>query len=70
MDQAATFAHMLPKWTGSDGLPLSWRHFVYGMSFIDRMSVRSILDTSAATRAGSAVEEDYAKWRSSLEPRA
>jgi len=69
MDQAATFAHALPIWTGKDGLPLSWRHFVYGMRFIDRLSVRSILDMGAASRAGGAIEDDYANWRRSLAQR-
>lgn len=70
MDQVATFAHELPAWTGLDGLPLSWRHFVHGMSFIGRNSIRRVLDQAAATRGGMATEDSYANWRRDVEIKA
>lgn len=70
MDQAAEFAAALPAWTGSDGLPMSWRHFIYGMGHLSRSHHRSILSGAAATRGGMATEESYAGWRSTLEQRA
>jgi hypothetical protein len=63
MDQAIIFAAELPTWTGPDGLPRSWRHFVHGMAGIDRRATRHMLDSAASARAGGATEEGYADWR-------
>jgi hypothetical protein len=70
MDQAAEFAACLPAWTGGDGLPMSWQHFVYGMAYLGRAANRRLLEVSSATRGGAATEESYASWQNKIELRA
>lgn len=66
MDQAAQFAAELPRWTGSDGLPLSWPHFVVGMRHLGRAANTTTLGQAAAVRAGMASTRDYSDWRNDL----
>lgn len=70
MDQLATFVSDMPAWTGPDGLPLSWRHFLYGLRVLSRKSARQILDIASGVRGGMAVEDDYAGWRQDLGEKA
>lgn len=36
IDGLAEFAREFPAWTGADGFPLTWRHYVYGMAHLGR----------------------------------
>ena len=69
MMQAAEFAQRLPAWTGPDGLPRSWKHFVIGMRYLSRDSVLRVLDTATAVRAANAPGDEYHDWRASLSDR-
>lgn len=58
------FAYALPAWCGPDGLPLSWRHFVYGLQFIGRQWVREEVRAAQASRMGAQVaDEGFRSWR-------
>lgn len=62
-----TFAAALPAWTGADGLPLSFRHFVHGMAHIGRSHLRDELARAQATRnAGLKLEDFQAYQRDTL----
>lgn len=65
LDQLAIFADVLPAWVGRDGLPLSWKHWRYGLPYITRRGIRETLETAQAVRAGRATEEWYKEWRKS-----
>ncbi len=67
MDQLAFFVAGLPAWLGSDGLPLSWKHFCYGRAYLRRKAARDILDMGAGVRGGMATESSYATWRREME---
>jgi hypothetical protein len=42
-DELAAFVRMYPQWVGSDGLPLSWRHFVLGLRAGQRYEAKEML---------------------------
>lgn len=67
--QAAEFAQRFPAWTGADGFPRSWKHFVVGMRYLARDSVLRVLDTATAVRAANATGDDYHDWRAQLSDR-
>jgi len=54
-----TFADRLPAWTGPDGFPLSWRHFVYGMAYLGRADLRAGLAAAQAHRAAGYSADDF-----------
>jgi hypothetical protein len=56
------FCEGLPALLNAEGFPRSWRHYVYGMSYLARSRVRSLLDMAEATRAAGAVEEHWKQW--------
>lgn len=62
MDDLATFSARLPTWTAG-GVPLSYRHFRYGMAWINRDAIRHTMSAAAAARAGGATKDSYADWR-------
>lgn len=51
---------------GSDGFPLSWRHYVYGLRYLGRAHVRHQLTTAEAVRLGGAARDDYTAWRGDM----
>lgn len=62
---------LLPEWVDDDGFPRSWRHYVYGMSYLERANARWMIDLAAATRAGAlGKEKAYQAWRRDLKRRA
>ena len=66
LDGLCTFAERLPAWIGSDGLPLSWDLYLYGMAYLRRSDIRQMLRQAEAIRAANAVEESYQPWRADL----
>ena len=66
MDDLATFAQALPSWVGSDGLPLSYRHFRYGMAHLSRDDARQTLRLGIAGRMAGASNQDFRSWRREL----
>lgn len=62
LDGLCEFVERLPAWVGEDGYPRSWRHYVYGMSYLARSRIRTLLDMAEATRAAGAVEDDWKQW--------
>lgn len=69
MAQLVRFVAVMPNWTGSDGLPLSWHHFAYGSRHLDRLDARRILDMGAAVRGGMSTKESYVRWEREIEAR-
>ena len=59
-------ASALPAWCGPDGLPLSYRHFVYGLQFVGRTHLRDQLARAQAFRAGQQGNEEFRSWQSDL----
>lgn len=51
-----------PGWIGADGMPASWRHFVYGMEHINRKYAQQSLQLERATFIANAHEDDRANW--------
>lgn len=60
----AEFADRLPGWCDrATGLPLSWRHFVYGQRYLGRAFMREQLQHADAARiAHHASGEEYTTW--------
>jgi len=63
IDDLATFVSALPSWVDDDGLPLSYRHFRYGMAWINRQDARLLLRDAAAARLAQAPRADYGRER-------
>ena len=63
IDDLATFTARLPCWVGRDGLPLSFRHYRYGMDWLNRDDAREALKMASATRAASFTKDGYRDWR-------
>jgi hypothetical protein len=51
-----------------NGVPLSWRHFVYGMAHLDRAHARESLRLAGAV--GSLFGKDGERWFKSAEAQA
>lgn len=66
MEDLATFAHAFPSWCGGDGLPLSYRHYRYGMTHLGRDDARATLRLAIAGRMSQAGKDDFAAWRRHL----
>ena len=63
IDMAAAFALAFPAWTGPDGNPRTWQHFVYGMRHLARHRARQDLHTAEAVRmAQVTAKHDYQAW--------
>lgn len=62
----ATFCHRLPAWCGPDGLPLSWRHFQYGLAYLGRDHLRWQLGLAQAGRLAQADTEGFRSWTQDL----
>jgi len=67
IDDLAAFVRLMPAWVGGDGLPLSWRHYVYAMGHINRAHKQHLLDSAAFTRAAGFAKNDYVDWRNKVE---
>lgn len=61
-DLLCEFTAAYPAWVRSDGNPLSWRHFTYGMQHLGRSHARASLRLSAATGISHAKREDAEEW--------
>lgn len=61
------FCERMPALVGSDGYPLSWRHYVYGMAYLGRARARTLLDMGDAARAGGSTNDSYDRWVSKRE---
>jgi hypothetical protein len=59
LDQVAEFAQQMPAWTGKDGFPLTYKHFIYGMKWIKRSYARQNLRMLGAVQAHIATKEEY-----------
>lgn len=57
-----TFAAGFPAWTGRDGRPRSYRHFVYGMAHLHRAHLRRALELAEAHRIGNATQPDFDRF--------
>ena len=66
IDDLATFSARLPSWVNDQGLPLSYRHFRYGMAWIGRDEVRQVLRDASAARLAQATKDDYTAERRRL----
>jgi hypothetical protein len=62
IDELAVFAQGLPRWCGADGLPLSWRHFHYGLSYLGRAYLREQAQVAGAVRMARGDEERFRDW--------
>lgn len=60
-DAACSFARAYPAWTGDDGLPQSWPHYVVGMRNIERGNARDAVRNAAGVRI--AHHADGRKWK-------
>lgn len=49
-----------------DGVPLSWRHFVYGLAHLSRALASDTLRASQAAGAGWMKPEDMREWTRDL----
>jgi hypothetical protein len=52
-----------PAWTGSDGFPLSWAHYVYGLDRLRLRTVRDQLRTAQAQRSAGTEQADWDRWQ-------
>jgi hypothetical protein len=66
MDITAHFARELPAWCGPDGLPLSWKHYQYGLRHLRRASARETIRQATAVRAAGADAKDYRDFESAV----
>lgn len=57
------FAAAFPTWTGRDGFPLSWRHFVYGMAYLGRQTLREQLARVESFRLGNAAPDEFRSFQ-------
>jgi hypothetical protein len=64
LDQLLEFVHYLPAWLGEDKLPLSWRHFKYGLDHIRRLKARNALAAADAARMSQVDMNAWNEWRS------
>lgn len=64
LDDLLTFAERFPTWVGTDGLPLSYRHYVYGSAHLGRADVWRMLRDAQAFH--SAASSDYENWRKDM----
>jgi hypothetical protein len=62
MSDLALFALRFPAWTGTDGYPLTWRHYVYGMAAIERENAAEKLRTADAVAVHKSKDKQYRKW--------
>jgi hypothetical protein len=56
------FALRFPAWTGADGYPLTWRHYVYGMAAIERENAAAKMRMADAVAAHKAGQRDWKRW--------
>lgn len=56
----------MPAWCGTDGMPLSWRHFIYGSSHIRRSQAQEELRILNATRNGQADKDNFETIQTAL----
>lgn len=62
LDALCDFAREFPAWM-KDGVPLSWRHFVYGFAFLARARARdAIRSASAGAIVQAAKDSDRRDW--------
>ncbi|HEX5949363.1 MAG TPA: hypothetical protein VFZ96_00005 [Actinomycetota bacterium] len=67
IDGLAAFVREFPAWVGSDGYPLTWSRYLYGMRHLSRVSARIDLRTAAATRmAGVTNQRAWTDWASEM----
>lgn len=57
-------AHLMPALCGPDGLPRSWRHFVYARQYLARHHARETLLMAQATRIANTTGAD---WRTAVQ---
>ena len=60
------FVREVPAWCGVDGLPLSWRHFVFGMGVIQREKARTTLTHHWAVGMTQAERSARESWLSRM----
>lgn len=63
MDQLAGFVRDMPGWTGPDGFPLSWAHYIHGTRHLQRAKAREDLRQALAVRVGGADQKSYGKFQ-------
>ena len=66
LDEVLIFADHLPAWCDADGLPRTWQHFLYGMKYIARESLRRQLHTAQAVRMADLNRADWTSWQNDL----
>lgn len=62
MDGLAMFVRHFPGWTGPDGYPLSWRHYLYGLSYISRERARHKLAAADVLSVEHMKPADRRRW--------
>lgn len=63
LDAYLEFAEAFPGLLRTDGYPISWRHFVYGLQYIQRERAREALRTANVHAiAAKADEEHWESW--------
>lgn len=68
IDDVATFARYAPpSWVGADGLPRSWRHWVYGSAWIAREFTRGQLRDAQAQRMAGLAKADWESWQRDID---
>lgn len=62
MDGLCEFVRAYPAWV-RDGLPLSWRHFGYGMAHLGRAAAAESLRVAAAVAMSFMPSDEGRAWR-------
>jgi hypothetical protein len=62
VDNLAEFAAAFPAWTGRDGFPLSWLHYLIGMRRLTVAAARDSLRIGTAFAMSQAKREEWRRW--------
>ena len=62
LDLLCEWAAAFPGWL-VDGEPCCWRHFIYGLHYIERARARDSLRMHGAVLAAWAKQDDAKEWR-------
>ena len=60
------FAYGLPAWCDERGMPLSWKHFQYGLAYLRRKKVRDELGLHNAVFMANAKDDHRRNWQNEM----
>jgi hypothetical protein len=63
LDELQIFITYRPAWVNTEGWPLSWQHYIYGLRHIARESMRHQLWSAQAMRMARGQKEDWDTWQ-------